>query len=93
MFKDTVSYFEILVSFFWLSLDARDENIAILEEAAAIQMCLLSDLGLEAGESADTESIAVKLTEKLLHMQEKQLALLVKSIQQGLVRGPAYTCH
>ena len=67
-------------------LDARDENIAILEESAAIQMCLLTETLIEAGESADIDSITIKLTEKLLQLQEKQLALILKNIQQGLVR-------
>ena len=49
-------------------------------------MCLLTETLIESGESADTDSITIKLTEKLLQLQEKQLALVLKNIQQGLVR-------
>ncbi|XP_067932930.1 uncharacterized protein [Watersipora subatra] len=68
----------------WLdfdSPDARDENIAILEEAAAIQMCMVCETLVKANQPADVDSIAVVLTEKLLGKQEKELAYLLKEIK------------
>ena len=62
------------------STGARDENITILEEAAAIQMCMLYDSLVESNQPADVDSIAVHLMTNLLQIHEKEMAYTLKNI-------------
>lgn len=68
-------------------LDAREENMVILEEAASLQSCLVEAALTDSGQPADMVSVATYLTHQLLVIQEKELALLLKSVQTA-VRAP-----
>lgn len=41
-------------------------------------MCLTAEALVEANQAADVDSIAVKLAENLIRLQEKELAYMVK---------------
>lgn len=49
-----------------------------MEEAAAIQLCLISSSLNKANEPADLVTMATKLMVKLLALQEKELASILR---------------
>jgi len=47
-------------------------------------MCLLYESQVKANKPADNESISTILTERLLHLQEKELAYFIKNIESAV---------